>query len=427
MAVALDASSEAHTGTTGSASELSFTWDHGGAASGVRGVLVYVWNNADANNATSVTYGGVTVPAVSGGEAADTAGEPGRCTAYFLSQSIPQGTQAVVVNRTNNATVMSATAITVTAAQPVRVVPGSIVLTTGDAAVAEVSVTDAVGGMTGVASLRCAAGHFGHQTPPAAGASSTRVQLLDIGSQCFVTFVETTPGTGARSVGGSNATTDDRAIVSLAIAEVYEPAVAPLVLTGLALTVLVALTMDVPAGPVALTGLAPTVLIESGVTLPIPAGTMPLTGYALAVREGILRELPAGSLPLTSEALILSVAEAIGIAVPAGGAGFTGLVPQPSLGLFLDVPAGALTHTGAVLTVDDAAPDGPDMAETLTNADITTALAQWIASKGVTISGNVRDTNAVCRNVLKGTGGYNVATTDYTTLLTRFIRTRSAP
>lgn len=68
------------------------------------------------------------------------------------------------------------------------------------------------------------------------------------------------------------------------------------------------------------------------------------------------------------------------------------------------------------------------MAETLgTNADITTALQKWIAGKGTSISGNLRDTNAVCRNALKGTGGYNVATTDYTTLLTRFIRTRNAP
>lgn len=68
------------------------------------------------------------------------------------------------------------------------------------------------------------------------------------------------------------------------------------------------------------------------------------------------------------------------------------------------------------------------MAETLgTNADITTALRKWLDGKGVSISGNVRDTNAVARNALKGTGGYNTTVTDYTTLLTRFIRTRNAP
>lgn len=68
------------------------------------------------------------------------------------------------------------------------------------------------------------------------------------------------------------------------------------------------------------------------------------------------------------------------------------------------------------------------MAETLgTNADITTALTKWMKSKTVVISGNVRDTNAACRAALKGTGGYNTTVTDYTTLLTRFIRTRNAP
>lgn len=349
MAVAIDAASEAHTSTTGSASEASFTWNHGGHASNVKGVLIYVWNNADANNVTSVTYGGTTVPAVSGGEAADTAGEPGRCTAYFLGENVPQGTQAVVVNRNNNATVMSANAITVTANQPTRVVPGSIVLTTGDAAVAEVAVTDAVGGMTGVNSMRFAGGHFGHQTPPTAGANSTLLQSLDIGATCFVTFRETTAGTGSRSVGGSNGTSDDRAIVSLAIAETYAPTPAPLTLTGLALTLAIAMNIAVPAGALTYTGLAPTLAIESGVTIAVPVGSTPLTGYASSLSEGLNPALSAGSVPFTGTAPVLSY----GVDLPAGAVTITGIAPGVhEYGGGVNLPAGGLAYTGHALSLD---------------------------------------------------------------------------
>src|SRR5690349_10234852 len=127
MAVAFDASSEAHTGTTGSASEASFTWNHTPVGT-PRHVLVFVWTNADESDITSVTNGGTALTAVSGGEAADTTGEPGRCSAYELGSSIPTGVQAVVVNRTNNATVMSAVAITSTASTDCKVHTAGIVL-----------------------------------------------------------------------------------------------------------------------------------------------------------------------------------------------------------------------------------------------------------------------------------------------------------
>src|SRR3990170_4196981 len=68
-----------------------------------RGVVVFVANLVSAANiVTSVTYGGVTVPAVSGGAAADSAGEPGYCSTYFLGAGVPALGGAVVVNRTNN-------------------------------------------------------------------------------------------------------------------------------------------------------------------------------------------------------------------------------------------------------------------------------------------------------------------------------------
>lgn len=276
MGVALDLSTESHTGTTGSTSEASFSWSHG-ASSNVKGVLIYVWNNANQNNVTSVTYGGVDVPAVSGGEAVDSAGEPGRCTAYFLGDTtVPVGTQTVVVNRTNNATVMAAVAITVTANGPTRVVPGSIVLTQGDGTVAEVLVSDNPGFAASSVSQRFAGGHFGHNTPPTAGANSTLLQSLDVGGTCFVTFTETINGVGARAIGGSSATSDDRAIVSLAIAETYMPLTGTLSLTGRAAAVLLSAAMAV--GSMGMTGYAPTVLSQTGENIAIPAGSLAYTG-----------------------------------------------------------------------------------------------------------------------------------------------------
>lgn len=212
-AVAFDASSESHTGTTGSTSAASFSWTHTPVGS-AKGVLVFVWTNANADYISTVTYGGVDVPAVSGGEASDTAGEPGRCTAFYLGSGLPQGAQTVVVNRTNNATTMYAVAATVTCIGDTEVYTPGIVLVTGDSTVAQQNVDD---GSPGANSVRFAAGHFGHTTPPTAGAASTAMQSIDIGATCFVAVRETTAGQGSRAVGLSSGTSDDRAIVHLAV------------------------------------------------------------------------------------------------------------------------------------------------------------------------------------------------------------------
>ena len=277
MAVAFDAVTEAHTGTTGSASEASFTWNHGGAVSGVKGVLIFVWTNADASLIGSVTYGGVTVPAVSGGEAADTAGEPGRCSAFFLGEDVPQGTQAVVVNRTNNATVMSATSWTVTANNDTAVHLAGINLVATDGTVAEISVDD---GTNFVNSLRFAGMHFGQQTPPTVGASSSNLQVLDIGATGMASARETTAGKGSRPVGMSSGTSDDRAIVTLAIKEVMAPTKAALSLVGQAASL--AFAMGIGAASLGLAGQAPTLQVgnPNDKTISIPAGSLLFKGPA---------------------------------------------------------------------------------------------------------------------------------------------------
>jgi hypothetical protein len=183
-------------------------------------VLVFVFQTVSNTNAvTSVTYDGVTVPAVTRGRAEDTTTEPGSCGAYFLGSGVPTtDTPAVVVNRTNNTTGLWAVSITVTADRDTEVYLPGIVLVQNDAAVAEQSVTD---GSPGTNSVRYAGVYYGGATPAPAGAASTLLvttnDLVALGHTCVR---ETTAGQGARNVGCTQGTSDDQASVHLAVREV---------------------------------------------------------------------------------------------------------------------------------------------------------------------------------------------------------------
>jgi hypothetical protein len=215
-AVAFDAVSESHTGTSGSASEGSFSWTH--APSGTpRGVLCFTHVNANADDATAVDYGASAMASVSGGRAVDTAGEPGDTKAWFLGSSVPTGNQTVTVTRNNNSNVMYASCVTVTASSDTEVYTAGIVLVSGDGVLAEANVDD---GSPGTDSLRVSASQFGGGTVPPAGTNSTALISIDFGARTIGAWRETTAGQGSRPVGGnSSPASDDRAAVYLAIRE----------------------------------------------------------------------------------------------------------------------------------------------------------------------------------------------------------------
>ena len=222
MAVAHDASSESHSSGQ-SASEASFSWTHTPAGT-PSGVLVFTYVKANANDALSVTYGGVSLTAVSSGRAVDTAGEPGDCKAWFLGSGIPTGAQSVVVNRNNNANLMLAHCVTVTANSDTGT--GTPVLVQGDGTVAEQSVDD---DSPGTNSVRYAGFYWGGIGALNAGANSTALQHSDfgLGGAGANLARETTAGQGARSVGFSNGSTEDRAGVHLAVKEVVAESYLP--------------------------------------------------------------------------------------------------------------------------------------------------------------------------------------------------------
>jgi hypothetical protein len=230
MAVGFDVASESHTGTTGSASQASFTWNHAGGAS-ARGALVFVFGVV--TNAlppvTSVTYGGVTMTAVPY-TALDTDTEPGSVRAYYLD-NVATGTQAVVVNRTNNTHVMYAVCYTVTAASATEVyLPG--VKTQGGTAANTAASSSGTGtgspagialddGSPGTNSLRFLAQYYGASTVLTAVSAATTVgPSIDFGLYVIQTYRETSASQGSATIGPTATTADDRAVIGLAVREI---------------------------------------------------------------------------------------------------------------------------------------------------------------------------------------------------------------
>ncbi len=217
-AIGYGASSESHTGTAGATA--TYSWAHAGGAS-PRGVVVFVFNNANAYPYGNVTYGGVVMTAVSGGSAADTAGEPGTVRAYFLGSGIPTGDQTVQVVESGSMTASYAVAYTVTGLTDTEV--NGVSIEQENQTLAEVNTDD---GSPGTNSLRFAGVIWGASTVPTVGSNSTggTAVSIDFGVRTDSTVRETTAGQGNRPVGWNTGTTsDDVAAVYLAIREIPPP------------------------------------------------------------------------------------------------------------------------------------------------------------------------------------------------------------
>jgi len=218
MSVAHDAVSRSHASGSFSVNQTSFNWTHTPTGT-PRGVLILIFGGVSfANPVTSVTYGGVDVPNISASYAADTATEPGFVTAYFLGAGIPTGAQTVVVNRTSSSTTVWAVCSTQTAGADTET--AGVVVVQNDGAIAQQSVDD---GSTGVDSMRYSGVYYGGATPAPAGANSTLLFSNDAGAYGWTAVRETTAGQGARLVGCTQATSDDRAITALAVREIVIP------------------------------------------------------------------------------------------------------------------------------------------------------------------------------------------------------------
>lgn len=224
MAISYIRGAESHTGASlavsRSISEASFTFAVGQAGDSPKGVLVFTYTMVSSTEtATSVTYGGSTLSAVSGASAADTSTEPGRCTAWFLGSSVPSGAKSVVVNRTNNTNIMYAIGVILGGARDTRVV-GTPQLGENNAAIAALTVDDGLG--SGQTSIALAGAYYGGNTAPTAATNCTLIASIPGATgaaySCAGSY-ETTPTYGSRARGLVQATSDDRAYVVLCVTD----------------------------------------------------------------------------------------------------------------------------------------------------------------------------------------------------------------
>lgn len=354
MAVAHSAASESHTGTTGSANQASFNWTHTQTGT-PQGVVVFVHTNGSTNLISSVTYGTVTLTAVSGGSAVDTAGEPCRTDVYFAGSGLGTGNQTITVNRTNNATVMYATAATVTAGANTAIPTATIVLLEGDGTLAEQSVDDTSSGQN---SVRYAGITSGLNNVPATGASSTLLHSIDYGNNYTAALVrETTAGQGSRSVGFSSGTTDDRAAVHLAIRELVPRTETPIVgaftLTGGAPTLTKASPKQMDGGTGAFTLTGNSADLRHNSELNPVRGAFTETGNDAAVTHGYKLTADTGSYGLTGNDATLNAAAAVTLDAAVGTFALTGNPATPVRSYSLAAEAGTFALTGNAATLAD--------------------------------------------------------------------------
>lgn len=219
MAVTFIRTVESHTGNTGSTAEASYTFQPGQAGDAPKGIVVFTFCGGSSTDvATAVTYGGSTLNTISGGYAYDATTELGCVTAWLLGSSVPTGapTGGVVVTRTNNSYVSYAVAFLLAGGKDLVNACEPSLQGVTNAAIAPQPIP--AGSAT---SIVLAGAYSGDNTPAPVGNADMTVAHTLVGSYnyTFGSAYETTPTTGTRTRGCTQATSDDIAHVIIAITE----------------------------------------------------------------------------------------------------------------------------------------------------------------------------------------------------------------
>jgi hypothetical protein len=215
--------------TSGSQASVA-SFNIGTLGTGARAGIVFVATHGTGDLITGVTWNSVAMSRLF--QAVDTDTEPGSVVAYFLD-NVTNGT--ITVSRTNNAVVTVGYAASISAAsacdafQTITRVSSTQntnadTSTTGTGASGEVAVDD---GSPGTNSMRFSAAYTGAATPVGAGTNSTSLHTLDSTSFGSTFVRETTAGQGSRNVGFATSTTDDWALVAVAVRETPAASVVP--------------------------------------------------------------------------------------------------------------------------------------------------------------------------------------------------------
>lgn len=189
---------ESHTGSTGSQNEASFNFNVTPILKAT-GIWVVVYSASATSQVTSVTVNGVTIPAVTNGEAVY--GGARNVKLFYLgnpSTMPPNNPANVVINRNNNPTVMYAQAVILSAFGPSEIYGLSKL--EGDVSNLEQSISD---GLSGTNSFRFAVTWSGANSiiGLGTGVNSLALQNIDFGLDVFASVQEINPGAGSRLVG----------------------------------------------------------------------------------------------------------------------------------------------------------------------------------------------------------------------------------
>lgn len=263
---------------------MVFTYDPSAV---LRGILVFCFAEFTSTDTfTGVRYdtGGLNRSLVTDANwrAVDNAGEVLQVKAFFLGTGLRSDHNPVniAIDHTGHVALKMAVIIGVTADKDTEII-GLPHLFTGDGTLAEQSID------TGTRQAMRFAGLFsGLAANPAAGANSTVLVDVDGSTSPFATgdsitvVRETNGGSGNRPVGFSSGTSDDRAGVHLAIAEVLT--------TDLAATPIV-LDLGVPAPVLSIpVTIAPgPILFDLGVPAPLVTQPIVLTPGAITLDFGV--------------------------------------------------------------------------------------------------------------------------------------------
>lgn len=222
MAVAYDAYSDAGEFTAATDPK---TWTHTPVGT-PRGAVVLIQQTGTASDFVNgaVTYGGVAMTRVpTNGFAQDTSVEAASVYAYFVGAGLPTGAQTVSIDHDNGIFgTKHAICVTLTGAADLEVVASAKL--ENDAANPSVSLDSGARVAIKLFNLYSGQNALASITNPA---GITRVSALKYaaGNFCHVYGYRTTPGTGSETV-SQTATSDDVAMIGLAISEVDAVAVA---------------------------------------------------------------------------------------------------------------------------------------------------------------------------------------------------------
>lgn len=363
--------------TSGSQASVA-SFNIGTLGTGARAGIVFVATHGTGDLITGVTWNAVAMTRLF--RAADTDTEPGSVVAYFLD-NVTNG--VITVSRTNNAVVTVGYAASISALRVTRAyqtitrvsstqATDADTSTTGTGASGEVAVDDA---SPGTSSMRFAAAYTGAATPVAQGTNSTLLQSLDSTALGSSFVRETTAGQGSRSVGFATGTTDDWALVAVAVRE--EPALNPqptaasLTTTGATPVVTTPVVSQPTAANLTVTGATPTVTATANQSAAPTAASLTTTAATPTVSVPVATAPTAGALTTTGTAPVIS-ASAI---PPAASLTTTGATPAVLTPVAQAPDAASLTTSSAVPAVAlpvAVAPDVVALATTLSTPAVLT-------------------------------------------------------